>query len=151
MTDDQMTSPSCPFLPLYLSTSLPFYFVSLQGEKFLDTGDVLTTQCMNIQEVGALGLAAELAKGACPIMETLILKDCKVTTQGLCRIFQGIKISNLSTISTLNLRCATSPIRHYIPPIYTYISIPPIYTYIPLCLSITPLGITSSGQTVYPI
>jgi hypothetical protein len=71
---------------------------------FNDTGDVLTAQCVNLQEVGALALATELSKGACPILETLILKDCRVTTQGFCRIMQGIKLSNLSTIRTLNLR-----------------------------------------------
>lgn len=54
--------------------------------------------------MGALSLAAELFKGACPMMENLMLKDCKVSNRGFGQILQGIKFANLFNIKQLNVR-----------------------------------------------
>ena len=55
-------------------------------------------------ERGALSLAAEFLKGACPVLEVLDLRGCEVTCRGLGRIFHGLKLGNIVTIRELNLR-----------------------------------------------
>eukprot|EP01034_Spumella_vulgaris_P023951 gene23951-30235_t len=68
------------------------------------TGEVTTLKAVLIKETGALSLAAEFTRGACPMLETLNLKDCQIRTEGAGMIFQGAKMANLLNIRELNLR-----------------------------------------------
>lgn len=68
------------------------------------TGQILTLKAEGIKEAGALSLAAELTRGACPMLETLNLNKCEVRSDGIGRIFQGIKTANLLSIRVLKLK-----------------------------------------------
>jgi Ran GTPase-activating protein (RanGAP) involved in mRNA processing and transport len=68
------------------------------------TGQILSLKAIGIGEAGALSLAAELTRGACPMLETLNLNGCQVRSDGIGRIFQGIKTANLLSIRTLQLK-----------------------------------------------
>jgi hypothetical protein len=68
------------------------------------TGEVTLLKAVLIKETGALSLAAEFTRGACPMLEVLNLKDCQIRTEGAGMIFQGAKMANLLNIRELNLR-----------------------------------------------
>jgi hypothetical protein len=68
------------------------------------TGEVTVLKAVLIKETGALSLAAEFTRGACPMLEVLNLKDCQIRTEGAGMIFQGAKMANLLNIRELNLR-----------------------------------------------
>ena len=68
------------------------------------TGQILTLKAQGIGETGALSLAAELTRGACPMLETLNLNKCEVRSDGIGRLFQGIKAANLLSLRRLQLR-----------------------------------------------
>ena len=56
-----------------------------------------------IGEKGALALAADLVRGACPQLNTLDLSYCEIQTRGFMRILHGIRIANLSGLTTLRM------------------------------------------------
>ncbi|KAJ1421405.1 hypothetical protein B484DRAFT_481147 [Ochromonadaceae sp. CCMP2298] len=68
------------------------------------TGQILTLKAEGLGEAGALSLAAELSRGACPMLETLNLTQCQVRSEGMGKIFQGIKAGNLLSLRALILR-----------------------------------------------
>lgn len=68
------------------------------------TGLILTLKAERIGETGALSLASELTRGACPTLETLNLNKCEVRSDGIGRIFQGIKVANLLSLRELKLK-----------------------------------------------
>jgi len=41
---------------------------------------------------------------ACPMLEQLLLKDCRLRNEGLGRLLQGVKMANLLNLRELNLR-----------------------------------------------
>lgn len=73
-------------------------------EDLSGTGQVTTLKAVSIGETGALSFAAELTRGACPMLQTLNLKNCEIKTAGVGRLFQGLKTANLLTLRVLNLR-----------------------------------------------
>jgi hypothetical protein len=74
------------------------------AEDLSGTGQILSLKACNIGETGALSLAAELTRGACPMLQTLNLNKCEVRSDGIGRIFQGIKGANLLSLRVLKLR-----------------------------------------------
>jgi hypothetical protein len=68
------------------------------------TGSITTLKADGIGEVGALSLAAEFARGACPMLETLDMKGCCIRSEGMGRLLKGVKMANLATLRVLNLR-----------------------------------------------
>lgn len=73
-------------------------------EDLSGTGHITTLKAVSIGETGALSFAAELTRGACPMLQILNLKNCEVKSAGVGRIFQGLKTANLLTLRVLNLR-----------------------------------------------
>jgi len=73
-------------------------------QSMASTGDVLTIKGDGLGEVGALTLAAEFTRGACPMLEQLLLKDCRLRNEGLGRLLQGVKMANLLNLRVLQLR-----------------------------------------------
>jgi hypothetical protein len=65
---------------------------------------VVDLLCYEIGERGALCLAAELIRGACPNIESLNLTNCEIKTRGLGRLLHGIRVGNLARLNYLNLR-----------------------------------------------
>ena len=82
------------------TSTLPSPFV----EDLSGTGLILTLKAERIGETGALSLASELTRGACPTLETLNLNKCEVRCDGIGRIFQGIKAANLLSLRVLKLK-----------------------------------------------
>jgi hypothetical protein len=74
------------------------------NEDLSGTGEILALKGDGILEAGALSLAAELMRGACPMLNQLNLNKCQVRSDGIGRIFQGIKAANLLSLRVLNLR-----------------------------------------------
>ena len=68
------------------------------------TGQIITLKAERIGETGALSLASELTRGACPTLESLNLNKCEVRSDGIGRIFQGIKVANLLSLRELKLK-----------------------------------------------
>lgn len=77
---------------------------------FSDTGDIHKVRAYEILEVGALSFAAEISSGACPLMKQLSLLNCRVHDSGWARIALGMKLANLFTLQSLDLRgnCLTA-------------------------------------------
>jgi Leucine-rich repeat (LRR) protein len=73
--------------------------VNLQDSPFCE---YLT--CLSIGERGALSLASEFIRGACPRLVSLDLSNCRIKTRGLGRLLHGIKIGNLSNLRRLVLK-----------------------------------------------
>lgn len=73
-------------------------------ESFQDTGEVLTLQGREIEEVGAFALAVELSRGACPMLQQLILSYCRIGNEGFARILQGMKMANIGSVRAMDLR-----------------------------------------------
>jgi hypothetical protein len=65
---------------------------------------VLDLQCYQIGERGALCLAAELIRGACPNVENLSFAKCEIRTRGLGRLLHGMRVGNLGRLVSLDLR-----------------------------------------------
>jgi len=61
-------------------------------------------RCSKIGEKGALCLAADFVRGACPQLVELDLSYCQIQTRGFMRLMHGIKIANLSGLTKLNVR-----------------------------------------------
>lgn len=85
------------------------------------TGDIQVLRAVNIGEHGALCLASELTRGACPMVERLSLKGCEVHNSGCGKVLQAIKIANLMNIRYLNLRAnhLTATSLDYMREVYT--------------------------------
>jgi hypothetical protein len=69
-----------------------------------DYRDVTSVRCEYIGERGALCLAAEFIRGACPALEILNLNKCEIQTRGLGRLLVSIRLSRLDNIHTMKLR-----------------------------------------------
>ena len=59
---------------------------------------------MNIGERGALSLAADFVRGACPRLLVIDLTNCRIKTRGLGRLLYGIKLANISSLQRLVLK-----------------------------------------------
>jgi hypothetical protein len=68
------------------------------------TRHVTTLRCEEIGERGALTLAADFIRGACPLVETLDLTRCQIQSRGLGRLLHGMKAANLMSLHCLILR-----------------------------------------------
>ena len=60
--------------------------------------------CLLIGERGALFLASEFIRGACPRLTVLDLTNCRIKTRGLGRLLYGMKLGNLSSLRRLVLK-----------------------------------------------
>jgi len=67
------------------------------------TRHVETLRCQYIGERGALALAAELVRGACPMIQLLDLTRNQIQTRGLGRLLHGMKLANLMSLKRLVL------------------------------------------------
>lgn len=78
-------------------------FVNL---NFQETGNckILRTEGPPIQDIGAFALSFEFIRGACPVIEQLLFKDCLMRNHGVIKIFQALKIGNIFTIKHLDFR-----------------------------------------------
>ena len=61
-------------------------------------------RCSKIGEKGALCLAADFIRGACPQLKELDMSYCQIQTRGLQRVLQGIKVANISSLVRFNVR-----------------------------------------------
>jgi hypothetical protein len=61
-------------------------------------------RCVLIGERGALSLASEFVRGACPRLVGLDLSNCRIKTRGLGRLLYGIKLGNLCNLRRLVLK-----------------------------------------------
>lgn len=61
-------------------------------------------RCVLIGERGALSLAAEFVRGACPRLVGLDMTNCRIKTRGLGRLLYGIKLGNLCNLRRLVLK-----------------------------------------------
>jgi len=85
--------------------------VTVDGKKMavFDHPDLIKTRhvealkCHNIGERGALALAAEFVRGACPMMQFLDLTRNQIQTRGLGRLLHGMKLANLKSLKRLVL------------------------------------------------
>jgi hypothetical protein len=113
---DFNTIPNDPILYLKLLEDIDFKTmkrggVTSDGKKMLvfahpdlsKTRHVIELRCINIGERGALSLAAEFVRGACPMMEVLDLTRNQIQTRGLGRLLHGMKIANLMSLKRLVL------------------------------------------------
>jgi len=75
------------------------FTVNLVSLKF-----VKKMKCSRIGEKGALALAGDFVRGACPQLSELDLSYCQIQTRGFARVMHGIKIANLSGLSKLSVR-----------------------------------------------
>lgn len=66
--------------------------------------EVQVLRCENIGERGALCLAAEFVRGACPSLQILNLNRCQITTRGFGRLLNGVRLARLDNLVTLQLR-----------------------------------------------
>ena len=69
-----------------------------------NSSKVLVLQAYGIGERGAMCLAADLVRGACPFLEVLNLSHCEITTRGFSKILHGLKIAKLKSVTALDLR-----------------------------------------------
>lgn len=83
------------------SSSDPFY----PFDEDLQTANIARTLVAHyIGEHGALCLASELVRGACPRLEKIDCSHCMMKTRGTARLLHGIKIGRLSSLNQLILR-----------------------------------------------
>ena len=68
------------------------------------TRHVTVLKCQAIGERGALSLAAEFIRGACPLIELFDLSRCQIQTRGLGRLLHGVKLANLMSLKHMILR-----------------------------------------------
>lgn len=66
--------------------------------------DVEHLKCEYIGERGALCLAAEFVRGACPAIQILNLNRCEMQTRGCSRLLTAIRLARLDNLHTLKLR-----------------------------------------------
>ncbi len=66
--------------------------------------DLEHLKCENIGERGALCLAAEFVRGACPAIQILNLNRCEMQTRGCNRLLTAIRLARLDNLHTLKLR-----------------------------------------------
>lgn len=66
--------------------------------------EVQVLRCERLGERGALCLAAEFVRGACPNMTTLNLNRCQITTRGFGRLLTGVRLARLDNLVSLYLR-----------------------------------------------
>jgi hypothetical protein len=66
--------------------------------------DVLTLRCEKLGERGALCLAAEFVRGACPGLTDLNLNRCQITSRGFGRVLSGIRLARMDSLTSLQLR-----------------------------------------------
>lgn len=69
----------------------------------MKTRHVVELRCERIGERGALSLAAEFIRGACPMIEVLDLSRNQIQTRGLGRLLHGMKLANLMSLKRLIL------------------------------------------------
>jgi hypothetical protein len=65
---------------------------------------VMVLQAYGIGERGAMCLAADFVRGACPFLEVLNLSHCEITTRGMSKVLHGLKIAKLKSVTALDLR-----------------------------------------------
>lgn len=68
------------------------------------TRHVTELRCEEIGERGALTLAADFIRGACPLVEVLDMSRCQIQSRGLGRLLHGIRTANLMSLKKLVLR-----------------------------------------------
>lgn len=68
------------------------------------TRHVTELRCEEIGERGALTLAADFIRGACPLVEMLDMSRCQIQSRGLGRLLHGIRTANLMSLKQLVLR-----------------------------------------------
>lgn len=68
------------------------------------TRHVTELRCEEIGERGALTLAADFIRGACPLVEVLDMSRCQIQSRGLGRLLHGIRTANLMSLKQLVLR-----------------------------------------------
>jgi hypothetical protein len=68
------------------------------------TRHVTTLRCVEIGERGALSLAADFVRGACPLVEELDMSRCQIQSRGLGRLLHGMKVGNLMSLHRFVLR-----------------------------------------------
>lgn len=66
--------------------------------------EVQVLRCERLGERGALCLAAEFVRGACPSLLDLNLNRCQITTRGFGRVLNGIRLARLDNLISLHLR-----------------------------------------------
>ena len=54
--------------------------------------------------LGAMCLAADFVKGACPYLEVLNLSNCEIQNRGFSKILHGLKIGKIKSLINLNLK-----------------------------------------------
>ena len=65
---------------------------------------VMLLQCYGLGERGAMCLAADFIRGACPYLEVLNLAHCEIQTRGFSKLLHGLKMAKLKSITALDLR-----------------------------------------------
>ena len=66
--------------------------------------EVQVLRCERLGERGALCLAAEFVRGACPNLVTLNLNRCQISTRGFGRLLTGMRLARLDNLVSLYLR-----------------------------------------------
>lgn len=114
--DDIQEVDKNPVLQLRLLENIDFKKlkrggVTVDGQKMpiFDHPDLVKTRhveelkCNYIGERGALALAAEFVRGACPMIQLLDLSRNQIQTRGLGRLLHGMKLANLMSLKRLVL------------------------------------------------
>lgn len=73
-------------------------------QSFVGSADVQALRGYEIEEVGAMSLAVEIAGGACAMLTELVLRRARIRDNGWARLVQAMRMVNLSSLRHLDLR-----------------------------------------------
>eukprot|EP01039_Chlorochromonas_danica_P000468 gene468-506_t len=73
-------------------------------QSFVGSADVQALRGYEIEEVGAMSLAVEIAGGACAMLTELVLRQARIRDNGWARLVQAMRMVNLSSLRHLDLR-----------------------------------------------